>query len=98
MRIIYSDEKKKSIHLTNIKNSIVVFKEVNGSVLIHDCSNCLFVVNCLQIRIHNSQSCCFSLYIPNHPVIEDCHEVFFCPPCIIWKDEKKLPESEVDCI
>lgn len=80
---------KKSLHIHNITDSVIALRDINGSVMIHNATNCLFIINCLQIRIHNSSSCCFSLSIPNHPVIEDCHEVSFSKPCIIWNDPCK---------
>lgn len=61
--------------------------------MIHNAENCLFIVQCLQIRIHTTTKCMFSLCIPNHPVIEDCNAVYFSDLCITWK---KPSEKQVE--
>ena len=83
-------EKKKSIHINTVSNSVIILREINGSVMIHNASNCLFIVSCLQIRIHTSINSLFSLCIPNHPVIEDCDYVSFSDLCLSWNDGKTL--------
>ena len=58
-------ETKKSIHVKNVKGSIVLLRDVKGSILVNDAESCMFTSHCEQIRIHNSKNTLFALAIPN---------------------------------
>ena len=70
-------DEKKSIHLSDIDHSLIFVNRVYGSILSHRITNSILVVTCLQCRIHDSSSSLFSLFIPNHPVIENCQDLVF---------------------
>ena len=70
-------DEKKSIHLSDIDHSLIFINRVHGSILSHRITNSILVVTCLQCRIHDSSSSLFSLFIPNHPVIENCQHLVF---------------------
>ncbi|KAK8823344.1 hypothetical protein WA577_002265, partial [Blastocystis sp. JDR] len=80
-------ETKKSIHVKNVKGSIVLLRDVKGSILVNDAESCMFTSHCEQIRIHNSKNTLFALAIPNHPIIEDCSSLFFAEDTSVWDGE-----------
>ena len=80
-------ETKKSIHVKNVKESIVMLRDVKGSILVNDAESCMFTSHCEQIRIHNSKNTLFALAIPNHPIIEDCSSLFFAEDTSVWDGE-----------
>lgn len=80
-------ETKKSIHVKNVKESIVLLRDVKGSILVSDAESCMFTSHCEQIRIHNSKNTLFALAIPNHPIIEDCSSLFFAEDTSVWDGE-----------
>ena len=78
---------KKSIHVRNVRDSIVLLRDVRGSILVHDVEKCMFTSRCEQIRIHSSKNTLFALAIPNHPIIEDCSSLFFAEDTSVWDGE-----------
>ena len=70
-------DEKKSVHLSDIDHSLIFINRIHGSILSHRITNSVLIVVCLQCRIHDSFSSLFSLFIPNHPVIENCRDLVF---------------------
>lgn len=39
-----------ALHLRNVKNTILLLPSLEGSIILHDLSNCVIVVRCHQVR------------------------------------------------
>jgi len=50
-----------------------------GSVLLHNCTGCVFMLAAHQIRIHDSNQCTYYLHVRTQPIIEGCTAVSFAP-------------------
>ena len=70
-----------------MKDSVILLREITGSVYVKDVANSIISVNCQQIRIHCTTDSLFCLQIPNHPVIEDSKGVSFAENAFIWSHE-----------
>ncbi|KAJ3172187.1 hypothetical protein HDU88_007003 [Geranomyces variabilis] len=66
-----------ALHLKNLNGCVLVVGPIAGSVLVESCRNCVFVICCRQLRIHNSVGLAISLHIASHPIIEDCSALRF---------------------
>ena len=66
-----------AIHLRNLKRCILIGNIASGSLLAHECHKCLFSLGCQQFRIHESTDLHLYLYIPSHPIIENCNRLGF---------------------
>ena len=82
-----SEETKRGIFISSVKDSVILIREITGSVYVKDVSNSIISVNCQQIRIHCTTNSLFCLQIPNHPVIEDSNSVSFSENVFIWGQE-----------
>ena len=82
-----SEETKRGIFISSVKDSVILLREITGSVYVKDVSNSIISVNCQQIRIHCTTNSLFCLQIPNHPVIEDSNSVSFSENVFIWSQE-----------
>lgn len=90
-----SEETKKGIFICSVKDSVILLREITGSVYVKDVSNSIISVNCQQIRIHNTTNSLFCLQIPNHPVIEDSNGVLFSENVFIWSLETESSAENV---
>ncbi|TKA53189.1 hypothetical protein B0A53_04045 [Rhodotorula sp. CCFEE 5036] len=70
-----------AIYLSDLRDSLVLLPENarQGSVLVQNCSRCVFVLGGHQIRIHDSEDCSFFLAAGSQPIIERCRELVFGP-------------------
>ncbi|KAJ3175059.1 hypothetical protein HDU87_006455 [Geranomyces variabilis] len=66
-----------ALHLKNLDRCVLVVGPIAGSVLVESCRNCVFVICCRQLRIHNSVGLAIPLHIASHPIIEDCSALRF---------------------
>lgn len=74
---MFRKDTKKSVHLSDINNSLIFIYHVDGSILGHRITNSILIAACLQCRIHDTSNSLLSLSIPNHPVIENCKQLVF---------------------
>ena len=58
---------------------VITVHPVDGSVLLHDCSGCTFLLASRQIRIHRSHACDYYLSVSSRPIIEHCTRLRFAP-------------------
>ncbi|KAK9172983.1 Tubulin binding cofactor C family protein [Cryptosporidium meleagridis] len=65
------------LEISNTEDSSIYFGPVSTSVLIKNCKNCLIVVACRQIRIHNSHGLKIWLSCCTIPLIENCYNIAF---------------------
>ena len=74
-----------AIHINSLKHCKVFSGPVSGSVFIEDCSDCVFVMPCQQMRIHSTTQTNFYIHVTSRAIIEDCSNVAFAP--YNWKYE-----------
>lgn len=89
------EDSKKSVYIDSIQNSILLLREITGSVLLRNVTNSIVSVCCEQLRVHCSTDVLFCLEIPNHPVIEDSHHVFFTEKGITWSQPRSTTVEKV---
>ncbi|KAG1891375.1 tubulin binding cofactor C-domain-containing protein [Suillus subluteus] len=58
-------------------NSILILGTVDGSIMLHNLTNCVVVAGCHQFRMHNSTAVDAYLDITSNPIIESCDQVRF---------------------
>ncbi|KAK7104415.1 tubulin-specific chaperone C-like [Littorina saxatilis] len=68
-----------AIHMFNLKNCRIFSGPVSGSIFIRASTNCVFVLPCQQLRIHNTYDTDFYIHVTSKAIIEDCHRVRFAP-------------------
>ncbi|KAJ4429815.1 tubulin-specific chaperone C [Periplaneta americana] len=74
-----------TLHITSLRNCRVMCGPVATSVFIDDCEDCILVLACQQLRIHNTKHCDFYLHVTSRAIIEDSTQVGFAP--YNWKYE-----------
>ncbi|KAK8811508.1 hypothetical protein WA158_003242 [Blastocystis sp. Blastoise] len=72
-------EELLSATLTAVNSSIIFLHNINGSIYIENCHNSIFIIRGRQLRIHDSSSLFFSLYMINGPIFENCNDFHFVP-------------------
>lgn len=68
-----------TLHLSNVKDSIILCGPVLTSVFAENCSNCTFVIACQQLRLHSSKNVKIYLYVTSKGILEDCTDIFVAP-------------------
>ncbi|KAI8916867.1 tubulin binding cofactor C-domain-containing protein [Entophlyctis helioformis] len=68
-----------AVHIQNVSNSVILFGPIRGSILVQQCTKSLIAVACRQCRVHESRDLVLHLFVPSHPIIEDCDGVRFAP-------------------
>ncbi|XP_064602629.1 tubulin-specific chaperone C-like [Liolophura sinensis] len=68
-----------AVHIRALKNCHVFCGPVSGSIFITDCSNCVFVLSCQQLRIHTTTESKFYIHVTSRAIIEDTTRVEFAP-------------------
>ncbi|KAG1859996.1 tubulin binding cofactor C-domain-containing protein [Suillus tomentosus] len=68
-----------ALHIRDIQNSILILGSVDGSIMLHNLTNCVVVAGCHQFRMHNSTAVDAYLDITSNPIIESCDQVRFGP-------------------
>ncbi|KAG1752139.1 tubulin binding cofactor C-domain-containing protein [Suillus lakei] len=66
-----------ALHIRDIQNSILILGTVDGSIMLHNLTNCVVVAGCHQFRMHNSTAVDAYLDITSNPIIESCDQVRF---------------------
>ncbi|KAF2267675.1 TBCC-domain-containing protein [Lojkania enalia] len=65
--------------LKNIKDSLIICGQVNGSIHITSVENSVIVTACRQFRMHTSKKVDVYLHCSSRPIIEDCELIRFAP-------------------
>ncbi|KAH8584163.1 Beta-tubulin folding cofactor C [Cryptosporidium sp. chipmunk genotype I] len=65
------------LELSNTEDSSIYFGPVSTNVSIKNCKNCIIVVACRQIRIHDSHGLKIWLSCCTPPLIENCYDITF---------------------
>jgi hypothetical protein len=74
-----------TLHMTSLRNCRIMCGPVATSVIVDDCADCIFVLACQQLRIHNTKHCDFYLHVTSRAIIEDSTQIGFAP--YNWKYE-----------
>lgn len=67
----------QAVQIRNLTRCIVQLGDVQGSVMIHDCTSCLFVLGCRQFRIHTSKKTFIAIHTSSIATMEHCQELKF---------------------
>jgi len=68
-----------TVHITAIRDCVILCGPTSGSVFVDDCQNSILVVACHQLRVHHTSSTSFYLHVTSRAIIEDCSSVQFAP-------------------
>lgn len=71
---------KESISSINIRkgSDSVIYLNCDGPIFAHDLENCVLILDCHQLRLHNTQNCTILPIVSNNRVvIEKCHSLKF---------------------
>lgn len=68
-----------AVHIFNLADCKIFCGPVSGSIFIRSCRNCLFVLACQQLRIHNTTDSDFYIHVTSKAIIEDCSNIKFAP-------------------
>lgn len=66
-----------AVHLQRVSDSVLLLPHINGSILLHDMSNCVLVVGCHQFRMHSSTRVDVYVSAGTNPIIEHCSDIRF---------------------
>ncbi|KAH7910918.1 tubulin binding cofactor C-domain-containing protein [Hygrophoropsis aurantiaca] len=66
-----------AVHVRKLSNSVLLLPNIQGSVMLHELSNCVVVTGCHQFRMHGSTDVDVYLSIPSNPIIEHCSRIRF---------------------
>jgi len=75
-----------TVHITSVRDCIVLCGPTSGSVFVDDCQKSVFVVACHQLRVHRTSNTDFYLHVTSRAIIEDCSAVQFAPYNWIYAD------------
>ncbi|XP_075908140.1 tubulin-specific chaperone C [Petromyzon marinus] len=68
-----------TLHITGVRDCVVLCGPVATSVFLDDCKGCKVVVACRQFRAHRSEDTDFYVDVASKAIIEDCVRVRFAP-------------------
>lgn len=66
-----------ALHIRDLKDTILILPNIEGSVLLHNLHTCTVIVACHQFRMHSSTHVRVYLATISNPVIEDCSAIAF---------------------
>ncbi|PWN89906.1 hypothetical protein FA10DRAFT_285624 [Acaromyces ingoldii] len=67
----------QAVQVRNLDHCIVQLGNVDGSVMVHDCTSCLFVLGCRQFRIHTSTKVSVAIHTSSIATMEHCSSLTF---------------------
>ena len=65
--------------LKELKNCTINCALSKSTVFVDNCTDCIFQLNCHQLRIHNTVNTTFYIFVTSKAIIEDCNNVIFTP-------------------
>ncbi|KAI5994519.1 tubulin binding cofactor C-domain-containing protein [Pisolithus albus] len=66
-----------AIHVQRLTDCVLILPRINGSILLHNLSNCVLVAGCHQFRMHSSADVDVYLFAGSNPIIEHCSSIRF---------------------
>jgi len=82
-----------ALHIRGLKRVVLICGYINGSVLVHDCEECLLLLGCRQFRIHTSKNTSVQLYVTSRPTIEHCQGITFAPYRSVDESDNLFPSE-----
>lgn len=67
----------KALQIRNLSKCVILAGRIDGSVMIHDCQDCLFILECRQFRMHSSMGIFCLLSTKSVATIEHCQKIAF---------------------
>ncbi|KAI8057823.1 tubulin binding cofactor C-domain-containing protein [Syncephalis plumigaleata] len=77
-----------ALHIRQLKRCIVLLGNIEGSVMLHDCEQCILIMACRQFRMHTSKQCDIYIHCSSQPIIEHCEQIRFAPSIPAFFDEQ----------
>lgn len=68
-----------TLHLSNLKNCVILSGPVSTSVFAENCEGCTIVVACQQLRLHSSKNIQIYLHVTSKGILEDCSDISVAP-------------------
>eukprot|EP00088_Acartia_fossae_P002319 TRINITY_DN10933_c0_g1_i4.p1 TRINITY_DN10933_c0_g1~~TRINITY_DN10933_c0_g1_i4.p1 ORF type:complete len:350 (+),score=54.09 TRINITY_DN10933_c0_g1_i4:83-1132(+) len=85
-----------TVHMSNIKNCVIVAGPVSSSIFIENCTQTKFLLSSQQLRIHNTVETDFYIHVTSKAIIEDCKQVRFGEyPDLNWISEETWKKSKL---
>ena len=69
----------QALQLRDLQQCVIFAGRIDGSVMIHDCQDCLFILECRQFRMHSSQNIFVFISTKSIATIEHCTKIAFGP-------------------
>ncbi|XP_010926301.2 tubulin-folding cofactor C [Elaeis guineensis] len=82
---VYLKGRIRALFVHRLRNCRIFAGPVQGSILIEDVNDCLFMLSSHQIRIHQARATDFYLRVRSRPIIEDSNGVRFAPYRLFYK-------------
>ncbi|KDN38194.1 hypothetical protein K437DRAFT_259485 [Tilletiaria anomala UBC 951] len=88
----------QAVQLRAIKNSVLLLGEIDGSVMVHGCENCIIAVKSRQYRMHTSESIIGLIDSASVITIEHCSNLALapCPSPLRKQRDASSPHSVAD--
>lgn len=84
-----------ALHVRNVRDSVLILPQIEGSALLHDVIRSVIVLGCHQYRMHTSSSVDVYLHVSSDPIIEHCSAIRFAGyPSSFRGTVDALPESK----
>ncbi|PWN35304.1 uncharacterized protein FA14DRAFT_189289 [Meira miltonrushii] len=83
----------QALQLRDLQQCVIFAGRIDGSVMIHDCQNCLFILECRQFRMHSSQNIFVLISTKSIATIEHCTKIAFGPASASSLDIKEEVED-----
>ncbi|KDE08741.1 hypothetical protein MVLG_01195 [Microbotryum lychnidis-dioicae p1A1 Lamole] len=68
-----------ALYLYGIRKSCIIVPPISGSIMVHDCHDCVIFLGSHQFRMHDSKNTIIMLHVTSKPVIERCKGLVFGP-------------------
>lgn len=68
-----------TLHMSHLRNCVVLTGPVSTSIFADDCSDCKFVIACQQLRLHSSFHIDIYLHVTSRAIIEDSTNIAVAP-------------------
>ena len=76
----------RALRMDNISNCHIYTGAVEGSIILHNCKNCVFMFAARQIRIHTTTHCDFYLHVMSRPIFEHSSNLRFGPYRLTFRE------------
>lgn len=81
--LVLLSDATRALRVDGLARCVIVCAEPTaGSVLLHNCTDCVFFLTSRQVRVHTSARCTFYVAVSSRPIIEHCNSLTFAPNAI----------------